>query len=79
MYVIEVWDKNKYKELESTKQASKKELEAQVEELNKLVPKSVWLCLPVSKKYRLKKVKNEKVNLSGNAYGPDDEFPPSSG
>lgn len=79
MYIIEVWEKNKYKELESTKQASKKDLEAQVEELNKLVPREAKLFLPVGKKYRVKKIKNEKVNLSGNAYGPDDEFPPSSG
>jgi len=59
-YIIEVWEKNKYKELESTKQVSKKELEAQVEELNKLVPRESYKFLPVSKKYRVKKIKNEK-------------------
>lgn len=60
MYIIEVWEKNKYKELEATKQAAKGDLEAQVEELNKLVPKESLKYLPVSKKYRVKKIKNEK-------------------
>jgi hypothetical protein len=60
MYVIEVWEKRKYKELESTKRPGKAELEAEVEELNKLVPREVLRFMPVSKKYRVKKIKNNK-------------------
>lgn len=60
MYIIEVWEKNKYKELESTKQPGKTKLETEVEELNKLVPREVLRFMPVSKKYRIKKIKNDK-------------------
>lgn len=77
MYVIEVWEKNKYKELESTKRATKGDLEAQVEELNKLVPREALKFMPVSKKYRVKKIKNEKNN-SSNTYSQDDEQPRSN-
>ena len=57
-FIIEVWDRNKYIELPSTLKASKTELEAEVEDLNKLVPYEVLRFLPISKKYRVKKVKN---------------------
>lgn len=60
MWVIEVWDKNKYKELESTKKPGKTDLESEVEELNKLVPREVLRFMPVTKKYRVKKIKNDK-------------------
>ena len=59
-YVIEVWEKNKYIELESTIKPGKSDLEAEVEELNKLVPHEVLRYLPVTKKYRVKKIKNGK-------------------
>lgn len=59
-FVIEVWEKNKYKELASTVKASKSELEEEVEELNKLVPKEVLKFLPINRKYRVKKIKNSK-------------------
>ncbi len=60
MYGIEVWEKNKSIELESTKRATKGDLEAEVEELNKLVTKEQAKFLPVKYKYRVKKIKNEK-------------------
>jgi len=58
-YLIEVWEKNKYIELPSTLKAGKSELEAEVEDLNKLVPYEVLRFLPISKKYRVKKVRNK--------------------
>jgi hypothetical protein len=58
MYIIEVWEKKKYKELLSTRHASKTKLEEEVEDLNKLVPYEVLRFLPITKKYRVKKIKN---------------------
>jgi hypothetical protein len=60
MYVIEVWEKKKYKELQSTLHVSKTKLEEEVEDLNKLVPHDVLRFLPITKKYRVKKIKNSK-------------------
>ena len=60
MYVIEVWEKNKYEELESTKNICKSKLEDEVEDLNKLVPKEALKFLPVTRRYRVKKIKNCK-------------------
>lgn len=60
MYIIEVWEKNKYKELESTINVCKTKLEEEVEDLNKLVPREVLRFLPITKKYRVKKIKNGK-------------------
>lgn len=60
MYVIEVWEKNKYEELESTKNVCKSKLEEEAEDLNKLVPKEALRFLPVNRRYRVKKIKNGK-------------------
>lgn len=57
MYIIEVWDKGKWAELPTTLKNNKKELTKEVEDLNELVPKEVLRLLPVSKRYRVKKVK----------------------
>lgn len=57
MFIIEVWHKGNWEELPSTLAPSKKKLVKEVEELNELVPKEVLRLLPVSKRYRVKKVK----------------------
>ena len=61
MFIIEVWDRKKWKELSSTISNEKGKLEHEVNELNKLVKREEMIMLPVSKKYRVKKVKHIKL------------------
>lgn len=59
MYVLEVFHK---KEWEICKTSDKKkDLEDEAEDLNKLVHRDVLRFLPVSKKYRVRKIKRNEI------------------
>lgn len=61
MYIIEVWNgKWGYQEIARTKRAEKHILMAEVEDLNKNVDPEQLRMMPISVKYRVKKIKNSK-------------------
>jgi hypothetical protein len=64
MYIIEVFDRKKWRELKTTLSSTKSNLEEEVKELNKLVTKEQLKFLPVKEKYRVKKIKNKTQEIS---------------
>lgn len=66
MWIIEVWERGKYREIKYSVKKSKNDLEAEVAELNKLVKKEEMKFAPVTNKYRVKKIKKVKNEISPN-------------
>jgi hypothetical protein len=60
MYVLEVYHKKEWEFCKTSEE--KKSLEEEAEELNKLVPKEIYKFLPVSRKYRVRKIKKSDLN-----------------
>ena len=60
MYIIEVFERKKWRLLKNSINTTKNDLEKEVEELNSLVPKEYLKFLPVKEKYRVRKIKNSQ-------------------
>jgi len=60
MYIIEVFERKKWRVLKTSLSATKSDLEAEVEELNNLISKEQLKFLPVKEKYRVRKIKSSQ-------------------
>ena len=60
MYIIEVFERKKWRVLKTSLSATKSDLEAEVEELNSLISKEQLKFLPVKEKYRVRKIKSSQ-------------------
>ena len=60
MYIIEVFERKKWRVLKTSVSATKTHLEEEVEELNKLISKEQLKLIPVKEKYRVRKIKGSQ-------------------
>ena len=60
MYIIEVYERKKWRPIKMTLSATKSNLEEEVKELNKLPSKEEMRYLLVKEKYRVRKIKKEE-------------------
>ena len=70
-YIVEYFERNKWRPIKRTLCPSKKEVEAIVNEMNNLVPPEQIRLLPIKERYRFRKVKskefiNEPIRNSSN-------------
>ena len=62
MFIIEFFERNKWRPIKRTLRSSKKELEDLVQEMNTSVNEESIRLLPVKEKYRIRKVKKNEAN-----------------
>lgn len=76
MYIVEYFERGKWRELPRTLSASKQSVEDVVEEMNGRADPEVVRLLPVKYKYRFKKVKGNKNEKSSGKICSSIDKPP---